>query len=77
MKFEIGDLVCCRTLDHKVGLVVAKKMSNEGLNISMHAQHILNSYKQVYYVFFSELGKTGPHLEDDLFLQSPIRPPLA
>jgi hypothetical protein len=63
-------------MDHKIGLIVAKKMSNEGLTISKHAQHILNSYKQVYYVFFSGLGKTGPHLEDDLFLQSPIRQPL-
>lgn len=73
MKFEIGDLVGCRSHDHKIGLVVDKRISNEGLNISMHVRHILSNYKQVYYVFFSDLGKTGPHLEDDLYLQSPIK----
>jgi len=68
MGFKIGDLVKCKLKDHKLGLVVDKKMPNEGLSISMHARHLLEVYQRVYYVYFSGEGKKGPYHETDLIL---------
>jgi hypothetical protein len=65
----IGDLVKCRHLGQKVGLVLEKKISNEGLSDSEHAKHLLGIYPQVFYVFFSGLGRTGPYHENELLLQ--------
>ena len=66
---NIGDLVRCRSLDQKVGLVVDKRISDEGVNISMHTKHLLGNYPRVYYVFFAGVGKMGPYHETDLILQ--------
>ena len=62
----------CRNHGQKLGVVIDKKISNEGLINSMHVRHMLNSYPQVYYVFFSEEGKTGPYHETDLTLQQSV-----
>jgi hypothetical protein len=69
MNIKIGDLVNCRNHDKKLGLVVEKKPSNEGLTHSKHVQHLINVYQNVYYVYFCDEGKTGPHHESDLSLQ--------
>jgi hypothetical protein len=68
MHIDIGDLVKCRG-GTKVGLVVDKKPSNEGLDLSMHVRHLIDRYPNVYYVYFSEEGKTGPFHKADLTLQ--------
>jgi len=73
MQIRVGDLVTCRPLGDRLGLVVAKKMSNEGLGFSAHTRHLLGSYANVYYVFFSDMGTTGPYLADEVNLQQ-IRP---
>lgn len=62
---SIGDLVQCRNRGSQLGVVVDKKLPNENLAGSMHVRHLLNVYDYVYYVYFSEAGKTGPyHIED-------------
>jgi len=66
---NLGDLVKCRDLGQKVGLVVDKKISNEGLANSYHTRHVLSTYPYVYYVYFSGIGKSGPYHESDLSLQ--------
>ena len=71
---DVGDLVNCRDYGQRIGLVVDKRMSNEGLECSMHTRHLLNIYSKVYYVFFSGLGRTGPHHEADLVLQQSAKP---
>lgn len=70
--FNVGDLVKCRDQGQKIGLVVDRKISNEGLTISMHTSHLLSSYSRVYYVYFSGCGRSGPYHETDLFLQQGI-----
>ena len=69
MHIGIGDLVKCRGRDHKVGIVVEKKMSNEGLNGSMHVRHMLNVYPKVFYVFYDDEGRVGPIHESEVRLQ--------
>ena len=69
---SIGDLVKCRGQGQKIGLVLDKKISNEGLTTSMHTKHLLSSYSKVYYIYFSGLGKVGPYYETDLMLQQKI-----
>lgn len=73
MQIGIGDLVTCRSSGDKIGLVVAKKISNEGLTLSAHAQHLLSSYSNVYYIYFSGEGTSGPFLPDEVRLQQQIR----
>lgn len=67
MNIDVGDLVGGKT-NGELGLVVDKKMPNEGLSTSMHVKHMLDSYQKVYYVFFSSSGKDGPYHADDLLL---------
>jgi hypothetical protein len=74
---NVGDLVRSRFDRGKVGIVVEKKMSNEGLTKSMHTQHIISVYPLVYYVCFSGEGKSGPYMESDLVLQQGFRRGLA
>lgn len=69
MHIEVGDLVRCRSRGQKVGLVVDRKISNDGLSKSMHVRHLLSSYPLLYYVFFSDEGKAGPFYATDLTLQ--------
>lgn len=66
---NVGDLVRSRINNDKVGIVVDKRLANEGLTTSVHTQHIIKNYPLVYYVYFSGEGKTGPHMESDLVLQ--------
>ena len=66
MHIRVGDLV---KLGQKLGLVVDQKISNEGLNSSMHVRHILSTYPQVYYVLFPGEGRSGPYHETDLKIQ--------
>jgi hypothetical protein len=68
MSFKIGDLVKCKSQEQRLGLVVDKKMPNEGLDISAHVKHLMGVYKKVYYVYFSGLGRRGPFHETDLVL---------
>lgn len=70
---NIGDLVHSRLNYNKVGIVVDKKIANEGLTKSIHARHIINSLPLVYYVYFSGEGKSGPYMESDLILQQDFR----
>ena len=72
MHIRIGDLVRCRGKEKRVGIVVDKKPPNEALFKSMHVRHMLDSYSQVYYVYFSEEGRTGPYHESDLTLQQSL-----
>ena len=67
MCIEIGDLVKCKD-KQLVGIVVNKRLSNQGLTNSMHVRHILGVYPNVYYVYINGIF-TGPHLECDLMLQ--------
>ena len=69
MHINVGDLVQCRKKGYKVGLVIDKRMPNDGLSSSRHVRHMLNSYSSVYYVYFSGEGKLGPFYEADLKLQ--------
>ncbi len=70
MHINVGDLVqCSRLKGPRIGLVVDKKFPNDGLVVSMHARHLLNSYGSIYYVYFSGEGKQGPFYEADLKLQ--------
>lgn len=73
MQIRVGDLVTCRQLGDKLGLVVAKKMANEGLDFSAHTRHLIGSYANVYYVFLSGVGTVGPYRADEVNLQQ-IRP---
>lgn len=70
---NIGDLVKRRFNNDKVGIIVDKRISNDGLTTSFHARHIINNYPPVYYVYFSGEGKTGPHMESDLVLQQDFK----
>lgn len=72
MNYNIGDLVTCRSHGEKIGLIVDKRISNEGVSFSMHTRHVLNLYPSVYYIFFSGEGKTGPYLESELKLYHSI-----
>ena len=65
---SIGDLVHCRNRGPKVGVVVDKKVPNEGLVASMHAKHLMNVYDCLYYVYFSEEGRTGPYYTGEITL---------
>lgn len=69
MSIDIGDLVVCRAKSLKVGVVIDKRLSNDGLSRSMHAQHLLQNYPKVYYVYFPDEGRIGPIHESDLSLQ--------
>jgi hypothetical protein len=70
MHINVGDLVQCNRLKVlKLGLVVDKKPPNDGLISSMHVRHMLNSYRNIYYVYFSGEGKQGPFYENELKLQ--------
>ena len=68
MHIDIGDLVRWKD-GTKVGIVIEKKMPNEGLVTSMHVRHLIDTYPKVYYVYFSEEGRVGPIHETDLRLQ--------
>lgn len=63
----VGDLVE-RRRDGKIGVVVDARPPNQGLN-SLHVQHMLSSYHDVYYVLFSEEGKQGPFHFTELRLE--------
>jgi hypothetical protein len=69
MHIEVGDLVKCISRGQKIGLVVDKKASNDGLEKSMHVRHMLNVYPKVYYVFFYDEGRVGPFHESEVHLQ--------
>ena len=67
MHINVGDLVKC---GREIGIVVEKKISNEGLVNSKHVQHMLHTYPSVFYVYFSEAeSRMGPYFERDLTLQ--------
>ena len=68
MHIKVGDLVRCDKNDKKLGLVVDRKLANQ-LASSKHVQHLLQCYQNVYYVYFSGEGKSGPYHESDLSLQ--------
>jgi hypothetical protein len=72
MHINVGDLVQSRN-DKKIGLVVEKKLPNEGLNCSMHVRHMIDNYPRVYYVLFSDEGRSGPFHETDLMLRQSCR----
>lgn len=73
MHIKIGDLVKCRDINQQIGIVIDKRISNEGLVSSMHVRHMINNcYPQVYYVYFSDGEKAGPFHEADLFLQQSL-----
>lgn len=72
MNINVGDLVICKNLGLKLGVIVDKKNSNDGLNKSMHTKHLLSNYPKVYYVYLSGEGKIGPIYENDLSLQQSI-----
>lgn len=65
---EIGDLVE-RKYDGAFGIVIDSKPPNQGLE-SKHIQHMLTSYHDVYYVYFSGTGVEGPIHITDLKLSS-------
>jgi hypothetical protein len=68
MIIQIGDLVECR-VRRRVGVVVKKRPSVGGLD-SAHVNHIIDSYPQVYYVFFpDEQVCDGPYYSDDLYVK--------
>lgn len=67
---DIGDLVRCKGHGLKLGLVINKKLSNEGLLKSMHVKHMIANYPCVYYVYFSDLGTQGPFHASELDLAS-------
>lgn len=67
MNIEVGDLVERRN-DGKMGVVVESRPPNQGLT-SMHVRHMLSSYHNVYYVYFSEEGTTGPFHVTELSLK--------
>jgi hypothetical protein len=69
MLLNIGDLVWCRSHGKKMGIVVDKRPSNEGLDTSMHVRHIVKNYPPVYYIYFSGEGKMGPYHASDIILQ--------
>jgi hypothetical protein len=69
MHISIGDLVISKIHRKKLGIVVDKKVSNEGLISSMHVRHMINIYPQVFYVYFSDEGRVGPIHQTDLTLQ--------
>jgi len=68
MSIDVGDLVQCRDHGTKVGLVVDKRMPNDGLSTSLHVRHMLETYQRVYYVYFSGEGRLGPYYSADLKL---------
>jgi hypothetical protein len=72
MQVNVGDLVTCRTKGTKIGIVVDRKLSCSGLMTSEHVKHMLNIYPHVYYVYFAEEGKTGPHHETEVLLQQSL-----
>lgn len=69
MNLNIGDLVKCRTHGQKIGIVVDKRLSNEGLTNSMHTRHLIKTYPLVYYIYFSGEGKLGPYHETEVSIQ--------
>jgi hypothetical protein len=73
MQINIGDLVKCRTHDKKIGIIVDKRPSIEGMNVSMHVQHIVKMYPSVYYIYFSGEGKKGPYHAGDIILQQDFK----
>lgn len=64
---NVGDLVE-RRQDGRVGVVVSAVPPNQGMT-SMHVRHMLASYHDVYYVYFSDEGKTGPFHVTELNLK--------
>lgn len=69
---SVGDLVQCRNMGEKVGVVVDKKLPNENLTMSVHTKHLLNVYDYLYYVYFSELGKLGPYHVGEITLKQTL-----
>ena len=69
MQINIGDLVRCRSHGKKIGIIVDKRLSNQGLDTSMHVRHIVKMYPSVYYIYFSGEGKVGPYYAGDIILQ--------
>ena len=67
----VGDLVESRR-DGKVGVVVDAVPPNQGMT-SMHMRHVLTSYHDVYYVFFSDEGKVGPFHVTELALKQAVK----
>lgn len=73
MHIKIGDLVKRRDANQQIGIVINKRISNEGLVSSLHVRHMIKScYPQVYYVYFSDGESSGPFHEADLFLQQSL-----
>jgi hypothetical protein len=74
MRLEVGDMVQSRS-HGKVGVVIRSRPSNGNLTDSLHAHHLVSSYPQVYYVFFSEdEPEAGPFYSDDLHLKVKYSP---
>lgn len=69
MHIRIGDLVVSKIHRKKMGIVVDKRIANEGLTSSRHVSHMINIYPQVFYVYFSDEGRVGPIHQTDLSLQ--------
>lgn len=66
MNISIGDLVKYKKSEKGIGIVVDKRLSNQGLLTSEHVRHILDVYPHVYYVYFSDVGRLGPFNEVEL-----------
>lgn len=72
MSLNVGDLVVHRLMNLNIGVVVDKRLPNEGLNHSAHVRHLLQTYPRVYYVYFAKVGRFGPVHESELVLQQSI-----
>lgn len=69
MRINVGDLVKCSSRQDKLGVVIDRKISNEGLLDSMHTRHIVDVYPQVYYVYICGEGRVGPLHAAEVTLQ--------
>lgn len=69
MRIDVGDLVKCASRQDKLGVVIDRKIANEGLQSSMHTRHIVDVYPQVYYVYICGEGRVGPLHATEVSLQ--------
>lgn len=71
MHIKLGDLVQRRnpTEANSLGIVIDKRIANEGANKSEHMKHIVETCMRVCYVFFIDEGVSGPFHESDLVVK--------
>ena len=75
MHIDVGDLVTVRknsqndAINSCLGIVIKKINPIQGLDKSLHVQHILNSYSPVFYVCSMTGNFVGPYQKSDLRLQ--------